>query len=600
MPDFTSALYLGLQHPSRSLRPWHQLTTGAPAALVEPAEAREIGRSLAELQGCEAATLATSTLHLAWDLFDLLAQTPITLFMDAGAYPISRWGAQRAAMRGALVQTFPHHDAAALGRALSAAPRGRVPVIVTDGFCPSCGRVAPLADYLALAQRRGGMLVADDTQALGILGQTPSVRMPYGQGGGGSLRWSGLHAPEALVFSSLAKGFGVPIAVLAGSRAWIRRYEEKSLTRVHCSPPSVATLRAAEHAVEMNRTWGDILRHRLALLVRRFREGLRALGLSASGGLFPIQTLVLPPRVDARSLPPGPRKSRPADGLASGSETRASATDIPTDCSPIAKCGPTCRGNHRPCARHPEAESVDSDQFTARTSQHCKPPKHNPMNETLDPMHSAIGRWVRRGGVIILEDPRTRAAAADRELSSGFPHRIPFFPAKPAGRAGSPSPLPVPLFPPKPADPLTADPKMEQALKNAIARLERARRLTPGTFPVRFTFVEVSDASGAFPSAGYLETVTDYIASEAKVAVMYSAYALRDMVARFAASTGANAANLFVRLARQMDPAIGKASKNIARSLLLDEHRLPLYKDVFALKPAASGLRVAVTFFSPV
>ncbi|MGB8466860.1 MAG: aminotransferase class I/II-fold pyridoxal phosphate-dependent enzyme [Terrimicrobiaceae bacterium] len=302
MPDFTSALYLGLQHPSRSLRPWHQLTTGAPAALVEPAEAREIGRSLAELQGCEAATLATSTLHLAWDLFDLLAQTPITLFMDAGAYPISRWGAQRAAMRGALVQTFPHHDAAALGRALSAAPRGRVPVIVTDGFCPSCGRVAPLADYLALAQRRGGMLVADDTQALGILGQTPSVRMPYGQGGGGSLRWSGLHAPEALVFSSLAKGFGVPIAVLAGSRAWIRRYEEKSLTRVHCSPPSVATLRAAEHAVEMNRTWGDILRHRLALLVRRFREGLRALGLSASGGLFPIQTLVLPPRVDAEYL----------------------------------------------------------------------------------------------------------------------------------------------------------------------------------------------------------------------------------------------------------------------------------------------------------
>ena len=302
MLDFTSALYLGLQHPSGSLRPWRQFTTGAPAALVEPAEAREIGRSLAELQGCEAATLATSTLHLAWDLFDLLAQTPITLFMDAEAYPISRWGAQRAAMRGTPVRTFPHHDAAALERELSAAPRGRVPVIVTDGFCPSCGRVAPLADYLALARRCGGMLVADDTQALGVLGHAPSARMPYGQGGGGSLRWSGLHAPEALVFSSLAKGFGVPIAVLAGSRAWIRKYEEKSLTRVHCSPPSIATLRAAEHAVEVNRTWGDLLRHRLALLVRRFRKGLRALGISASGGLFPIQTLVLPPRVDAEIL----------------------------------------------------------------------------------------------------------------------------------------------------------------------------------------------------------------------------------------------------------------------------------------------------------
>jgi 8-amino-7-oxononanoate synthase len=291
VPDFTSALYLGLQHPSPSLRPWHQLTTGVPAALVEPAEAREIARSLAEMQGVEAATLATSTFHLAWDLFDLLAQTPITLFMDAGAYPISRWGAQRAEMRGAPVRTFPHHDAAALERELSAAPRGRVPVVVTDGLCPNCGRVAPLSDYLALARHRGGMLVADDTQALGILGQAPSVRMPYGQGGGGSLRWSGLHAPEALVFSSLAKGFGVPVAVLAGSRAWICKYEEQSLTRMHCSPPSVATLRAAEHAVACNRHDGDARRARLLELVRRFRRELSAASVSMGPGLFPVQTI---------------------------------------------------------------------------------------------------------------------------------------------------------------------------------------------------------------------------------------------------------------------------------------------------------------------
>ena len=291
MPDFTSALYLGLQHPSRSLRSWSQLTTGAPAALVEPSEVREIGRSLAELQGCEAVTLAPSTLHLAWDLFDLLARTQITLFMDAGAYPISRWGAERAAMRGALVRTFPHHEAAALGRALSAAPPGRMPVIVTDGFCPSCGRVAPLADYLALARRRGGMLVADDTQALGVLGHTPSAWMPYGHGGGGSLRWSDLHAPEALVFSSLAKGFAVPVAVLAGSRQWIRKYAEKSLTRMHCSPPSIAILRAAERSVACNRQDGDARRGKLLGLVDRFRRGLSAAGVAMGRGLFPVQTI---------------------------------------------------------------------------------------------------------------------------------------------------------------------------------------------------------------------------------------------------------------------------------------------------------------------
>jgi hypothetical protein len=137
---------------------------------------------------------------------------------------------------------------------------------------------------------------------------------------------------------------------------------------------------------------------------------------------------------------------------------------------------------------------------------------------------------------------------------------------------------------------------MERALKNSIANLEKARKLKPGTFPVRFTLVDVTNASGSFPSAGYLETETDYIASEAKVAVMYSAYALRDMVQRFAASTGANSANLFPRLARQMDPSIVKASKNIALSLLMDVHRVPSYRNVFALTPTTWGHRVTVTF----
>ena len=291
MLDFTSALYLGLQHPSRSLRSWRQFTTGAPAALVAPAEARQIAQALAGLMGCEAATLAASTLHLAWDLFGLLAQKPITIFMDKGAYPITRWGVQRASMRGAAVRVFRHHDAAALGRELAAAPRGRAPVIATDGFCPGCGRVAPLGEYLALARRQGGLLVADDTQALGILGRSPSARMPYGHGGGGALPWCGIGGPEALVFSSLAKGFGVPLAVLAGSRARVCEFEERSLTRVHCSPPSIAVLRAAEQAVLMNRREGDARRARLLERVRRFRRGLSGAGVGPGRGLFPVQTV---------------------------------------------------------------------------------------------------------------------------------------------------------------------------------------------------------------------------------------------------------------------------------------------------------------------
>jgi 8-amino-7-oxononanoate synthase len=289
--DFTSALYLGLQHPSSSLRAWPRLTMGVPAAFAEAPEVSNISCALAELQGCEAATLGTSTLHLAWDLFALLTNEPSTIFMDAGVYPITRWGVQRAIMRGAAVRTFPHHNARALQRVLGAEPPDRRPIVVTDGFCPNCGHVAPLADYLWLARSRGGLLIADDTQALGILGHSPSVAMPYGRGGGGSLRWSRITGPDALVFSSLAKGFGVPLAVLAASRAWIQKFKNGSLTRVHCSPPSIAVLRAAERALACNRREGDARREKLLGLVRRFQSGLSAIGIAASGSFFPIQSI---------------------------------------------------------------------------------------------------------------------------------------------------------------------------------------------------------------------------------------------------------------------------------------------------------------------
>ncbi len=49
MLDFTSALYLGLRHGSRSLAPWDQLTLGTPAALEELPAAIALGQRVAEL-----------------------------------------------------------------------------------------------------------------------------------------------------------------------------------------------------------------------------------------------------------------------------------------------------------------------------------------------------------------------------------------------------------------------------------------------------------------------------------------------------------------------------------------------------------------------
>jgi len=292
--DFTSSLYLGLRHASSSLRPWAQLTTGVPAALTTPPLARTVASSLAALVGTERATLSRSTLHAFWDLFLILGERDTAIYMDAGTYPILRWGIERAACRGVPVRTFRHHHPGDLLRQLVHDARRRLrPLVVADGFCTGCGRLAPIRHYLAQAREFWGTVVLDDTQALGVLGHSPTAATPYGSGGGGSLRANGLSCSSIVLVNSLAKGFGVPMAMVAGSAEHVRRFESVSMTMVHSSPPSFADLHAAEQALHENRFSGDALRSRLVMLIRRFRRGLREAGIRLGNSLFPLQSLML-------------------------------------------------------------------------------------------------------------------------------------------------------------------------------------------------------------------------------------------------------------------------------------------------------------------
>jgi 8-amino-7-oxononanoate synthase len=292
--DFTSSLYLGFWHESSSLKPWSQLTTGRPAILGEPSGSEVIARRLAKLQGCEQAVLGTSTLHLFWDLFGILARERIVIFQDDGAYSIAQWGVERAVAQGVPLHCFPHKDVNALRRLLAHPTDGRRPVVVSDGMCTSCGCAMPIKAYYEAVWRAGGLLILDDTQALGVLGERHDTGAPYGRGGGGSLRHQNIFEPNVIVISSLAKAFGAPLAVLSGSSNLINTFKSKSRTRIYCSPPSAADIHAAQQALDLNATQGNALRLRLAQRIQHFRRQLSETGLSADGGFFPIQTLCLP------------------------------------------------------------------------------------------------------------------------------------------------------------------------------------------------------------------------------------------------------------------------------------------------------------------
>ncbi|KQV81100.1 hypothetical protein ASD15_13020 [Massilia sp. Root351] len=319
MLDFTSALYLDMRHPSAALAPWAAFTLGKPAALAEPPGAASLARGLAELLGCEAALLLPSTLHLYWDLFGMLAQESVALLIDGGAYPVARWGAQQAVARGAPMQVFRHGDAAGLARlARRWRAEGRRPVVLADGYSPGREHPPPLSAYADIAARGGGWLVLDDTQPLGLLGRHGGGSVPlHGLGralgvaagaavgamsGSAGTQLSLPAGRAVLVGASLAKAFGAPLAVLAGSAAMLARFEARSLTRVHASPPSAAAMAAARHALCVNAACGDALRLALRQRVGQFRAGMAAAGIASRGGMFPVQVVPLADGVDAPAL----------------------------------------------------------------------------------------------------------------------------------------------------------------------------------------------------------------------------------------------------------------------------------------------------------
>ena len=167
MLDFTSALYLDMEHPSRSLAPWRALTTGVPAALHAAPAACTVARRLAALQGCEAATLAPSTLHIAVDLFEALGARRRTILLDGGRTRSggSGWSSRPPAARG--WRRSPATTSPPCAARSRAAPPGAT--VVADAYA-GLGP-APVRPYLeSVRERGGGLLVLDDTQALGLMG----------------------------------------------------------------------------------------------------------------------------------------------------------------------------------------------------------------------------------------------------------------------------------------------------------------------------------------------------------------------------------------------------------------------------------------------
>ena len=291
--DFTSSLYLNLKHPYHQIGPWASLTTGKPAGLYEPHIARQVALDVARLKGFQDGIVGKSSLHFFWDVIHLLNQKKIAVFYDRQLYVAAKVGLDIARNSRRRVVPFDANRLSALEDLIHRSFRkGQRPVLLTEGWLPLRRRVAPIQYYLRLMRKYDGVLILDDTQALGILGSNPTFKMPYGKGGGGTIQFLNVRNTDRVIsISSLAKAFGVPMAVMCGNTKWLEHYRNQSVSRFHNSPPSIVDVLAAQNALKINRSKGDKLRWVLLQKIKYFQKELAEVGLTLSSNVFPIQSL---------------------------------------------------------------------------------------------------------------------------------------------------------------------------------------------------------------------------------------------------------------------------------------------------------------------
>ena len=294
--NFASSDYLGLSnHPEvkkaaiGAIETWG-IGVASPrmAAGTLPLHA-ELERALAQFLGTGDALVYPSGYHANTGLFESLLGDRDYLFCDELIRPSLADGVRLARAR---VYSYRNQDMEHLEDRLRRSRAARFRVIVTDGIFPLSGLVANLRDIYGLAAKYNALVVVDDSQGIGVVGDS----------GGGTHDLLGLVDRIDLVTGTfgavLGGGAGGFVAGRKEVVGWLRQKSRSYLSSTALPPASVA---AAHTALELVRAEPQ-LREQLAMNVKLFRDALAEHGLWTAEGDHPAVAVLIRHAVAAQRL----------------------------------------------------------------------------------------------------------------------------------------------------------------------------------------------------------------------------------------------------------------------------------------------------------
>ena len=242
--------------------------------LLDEHPARQLELKLANLLGKEDGLICQSGYSANLGLLQSIADAHTVIYMDSLAHTSLWEGARRA---GATAHPFRHNDPQHLDRMIERHGPG---IVVVDSVYSTTGAVCPLEEMVQISERRGCMIVVDESHSLGT----------HGPQGAGLCVALGLSERVHFITASLAKAFAGRagfLTVPAAMRNYVLSTSYPNMFSSCLLPHEVAALDATLEVIRRS----DAERQRLHAITRRLRADLTELGYPIHQGTEQIIAL---------------------------------------------------------------------------------------------------------------------------------------------------------------------------------------------------------------------------------------------------------------------------------------------------------------------
>ncbi len=236
----------------------------------------EVERESAQFFNTEDAVYLSS--GFLTDLAALQALVNQNLFDVVFIDEISHYSNNYAAkLSGKPIHQFAHLDYSDLEEKLKVfLLKDQKPLIITDGIFPIFGRIAPVKEYMSIAEKYNGIVWIDDAHGLGVIGKS----------GRGTTEHFGLASERVFFGGTFSKAFGGFGGIIPGRKTFTDEIRNGQIQNGATPVPSAAAA-ASLTGMKILKANPE-MRTKLWLNADRLKSGLAQIGIKTDNTSVPI------------------------------------------------------------------------------------------------------------------------------------------------------------------------------------------------------------------------------------------------------------------------------------------------------------------------